>query len=246
MIIVKGLSMKRTNKFVFDVDGTLTESRCFRDDSFGEFFLDFCRKNDVYIVTGSDRAKTLEQLGPEIYYECKLAYQCSGNDVWSGSSHIRSNSWVLPKHVRTWLYEKLEQSDFSIQTGLHIEERPGCVNFSIVGRNATKEQRATYIEYEGFVGERRLIADLFNLTFAGLEATIGGDTGLDIGPIGANKSQIMADFGETDNVIFFGDKMFEGGNDFPLSEANKDGINFHVRNVQHTWDILKEFYLKDT
>ena len=49
-------------KFIFDVDGTLTPSRKQIDHSFWTFFLKFCCSNDVYLVTGSDREKTVEQI----------------------------------------------------------------------------------------------------------------------------------------------------------------------------------------
>ena len=57
--------------FIFDVDGTLTLSRKHIDHKFYTFFLDFCRNNLVYLVTGSDKPKTMEQLTPEIYNSCK-------------------------------------------------------------------------------------------------------------------------------------------------------------------------------
>ena len=50
-------------KFIFDVDGTLTPSRGKIDPDFLQFMLYFAGINDVYLVTGSDRDKTLEQVG---------------------------------------------------------------------------------------------------------------------------------------------------------------------------------------
>ena len=35
-----------------------------------------------------------------------------------------------------------------MRSGKHIEERPGLVNFSVVGRNATFGERKLYIEYD--------------------------------------------------------------------------------------------------
>ena len=52
--------------FAFDVDGTLTPSRQRIAPSFEEWFLSFCQTNNVYLVSGSDYEKTLEQLGEEI------------------------------------------------------------------------------------------------------------------------------------------------------------------------------------
>ena len=43
------------NKFIFDVDGTLTPSRGIIDLNFKMFFNTFCLDNDVYLVTGSDK-----------------------------------------------------------------------------------------------------------------------------------------------------------------------------------------------
>ena len=70
------------NKYIFDVDGTLTPSRKQIDHSFWSFFLKFCCSNDVYLVTGSDREKTVEQLGLDICYRSKRVYNCSGCDVY--------------------------------------------------------------------------------------------------------------------------------------------------------------------
>ena len=55
------------DKFIFDVDGTLTPSRQEIDMDFAVFSTEFCAENDVYLVTGSDREKTIEQVGEEIY-----------------------------------------------------------------------------------------------------------------------------------------------------------------------------------
>ena len=71
-------------KYIFDVDGTLTPSRGRMDKEFSLWFGKFCIENDVYLVTGSDRPKTIEQIGEYLYSKCKRVYQCSGNDVWEG------------------------------------------------------------------------------------------------------------------------------------------------------------------
>ncbi len=44
-------------KFIFDVDGTITPSRKKITEDFLPFFNEFVEKNDVYLVTGSDRDK---------------------------------------------------------------------------------------------------------------------------------------------------------------------------------------------
>ena len=76
------------SEFIFDVDGTLTPSRGTIDPEFKEFFVNFCTENNVYLVTGSDRPKTVEQIGLDTYLLCKRVYNCSGNDVYEGDNNI--------------------------------------------------------------------------------------------------------------------------------------------------------------
>jgi len=223
------------NKFIFDVDGTLTPSRQTIDTDFAVFFTDFCCHNDVYLVTGSDKEKTIEQISEEVYSLCKRVYQCNGNDVWEGEKHIRTNEWILPDLARTFLINCEYESKFTIRTGNHIEERPGMVNFSIVGRNANLEERAKYVAYDTVEEERKIIADAFNIMFPDLSAKVGGETGIDISPKGSDKSQIVKDFDKQDTLWFFGDAIYKGGNDYPLAKVIKNH-----RKVKG-WEMTKEY-----
>jgi phosphomannomutase len=231
------------NKFIFDVDGTLTPSRDHINLDFAIWFSDFCLMNKVYLVTGSDKAKTVEQVGLDIYNKCERVYQCSGSDVWDAETNILKSGWTLPDLARTFLISCEYESPFSLRTGNHIEQRSGMVNFSVVGRNATAEQRAMYVEYDTVKNERITIASAFNTMFPDLQATVGGDTGIDVAPRGSDKSQILRDFNENDTIHFYGDAMFEGGNDLPLAYALKDfqlGFSHQVDGWQHTWEKLRE------
>ena len=231
------------NKFIFDIDGTLTPSRGEIDSEFAVFFSNFCAENDVYLVTGSDKPKTIEQIGEEIYSLAQRVYNCSGSDVWEGETHIRSSDWTLPDRCRHWLIDKLEESKFVLRTGQHIEERSGMVNFSIVGRGATLGERKLYVEWDNKTNERNHIAELFNKEFPDLDARPGGETGIDISMKGNDKSQILADFDYADILHFFGDRMDIQGNDYPLKHAiiNNDlGFAYPVKDWQETHQKLKE------
>ena len=228
--------------YVFDVDGTLTPSRQAIDPQFNSFFCRFIDNHSVSLVTGSDIAKTKEQLGTLIPNRVEYCFNCSGSSIWSGPKNIHTDDWKLPFTARTWLKDKLEESEFPLRTGHHIDDRPGLANFSIVGRNADLQQRKLYVEYDTKTNERQLIADLFNKDFVNLEARIGGETGLDIGPKGSNKSQILK-WIKDEEIHFFGDAMHPGGNDEPLKLALQDYPKskcYHVENWQETASILRE------
>ena len=66
-------------------------------------------------------------------------------------------------------------------------------------------------------------------------------TGVDISSKGSDKSQIVRDFMDGD-VIFFGDRLDEFGNDKPLADAiikNKLGSVVEVKDWKDTWSKLK-------
>ena len=209
------------------------------DAEFQGYFLDFCYANDVYLVTGSDYAKTLEQIGPDVCNAVTRIYNCNGNDVWEKGVNVRTNDWTLPEDAHEWLSVQLTESTYRTRTGLHFEHRPGLVNFSIVGRNADKEQRAEYVVHDELSDERNIIAKEFNLSFPNLQATVGGETGIDIAPLGADKSQIIEDFEVEDKLYFFGDRMDPAGNDYSLSlEVD---IAKSVKKWQETFELLQYF-----
>jgi phosphomannomutase len=228
--------------FIFDVDGTLTPSRSRINEDFRLWFTDFCIKNNVYFVTGSDNTKTVEQLGEHLCRCSNLIYNCSGSDVWAKGERVRTNDWILPEDAHEWLSCILTDSLFPKRTGLHFEHRPGMVNFSIVGRGASAEDRAEYIAWDKEYNERKNIACNFNLMFKNLEAKVGGETGLDIAPRGADKSQILKDFNNSKEIYFFGDSMELDGNDYPLARAildNNLGTCYNVKDWKDTWNILR-------
>ena len=220
-------------KFIFDVDGTITPSRCQIDPDFRAFMLKFSWENDVYLVTGSDRQKTLEQVGEDLYNRSKRVYNCSGSDVYEGDKNVYRDDWELPKEVESFLYDELDYSQFMIRNGNHIERRPGGVNFSILGRDPDPMKgRDDYIQWDKIHTERRFIALRILDQFPDLTVALGGQTGIDIGPKGADKSQILRDFSDDDTLYFFGDRMEKGGNDYTLGEAVKKKGNSCSYNVK--------------
>ena len=228
-------------KFIFDVDGTLTPSRKKITPEFFNEFFQFTEENDVYLVTGSDRDKTLEQITPEIYNNCKRVYNCSGSDVYEGDKNVYRNDWELPEKVERFLQDELDFSQFPIRNGNHIERRPGGVNFSILGRDKDPMLgREEYVKWNKIHSERRFIALRIMDMFPDLSVVLGGQTGIDIGPLGADKSQILRDFTTEDEVYFFGDRMEKGGNDHSLGEAvqKMGGFTYNVDSFKDTQDVI--------
>ena len=242
-------------KFIFDVDGTLTESRQQITTSFEAEFLIFCCKFPTYIVTGSDHQKTIDQLGRDILTRCAGIFNCSGSDVYQKDKfgtadapykNIYRSDWEPPDELTKFLNDELDFSTFPNKTGNHIEYRPGGINFSILGRGEDNmKYRSEYVAWDRQTEERDRLAQNLRRLFPDLCITIGGETGLDISPKGHDKSQILHDFETHDTITFFGDKTFVGGNDYSIAHAiitNDRGIVHQVSDFNETWEILKSKY----
>ena len=232
-------------KLIFDVDGTLTPSRQTIHPEFSPLFWELTKSENVYLVTGSDRKKTLEQVTPEIYNSCKRVYNCSGSDVYEGDKNVYRSDWELPKDVEIHLNDELSFSKFPIRNGNHIEKRPGGVNFSILGRDPDPfKGRDEYIKWDKIHTERLYLARRLRYSFPHLTVALGGQTGIDIGPEGSDKSQILRDFRLGEEIHFFGDRMEKGGNDYSLAEAVKEmgGFPHHVKDWEDTRTQLLGLY----
>ena len=96
--------------FVFDVDGTLTPSRGKMEEGFKRFFLKFIKEHSVYIVTGSDYYKTVEQVGVEVCESVQRVFNCSGNSIWKNGENIFNTDWTMPKEAKGWCNTKLSES----------------------------------------------------------------------------------------------------------------------------------------
>lgn len=226
--------------YIFDIDGTLTPSRSQIDPKFKDWFLNFQKNNDVYLVTGSDYAKTVEQVGIDICNASLILFNCCGNEARVGDTLLYRNEWAGTPELIEELNNQLQKSKFPIRTGQHIEMRTGLINFSVVGRGATKDQRREYVEFDIPNRERQLIAEHLSRQFPEIEFTIAGETGIDIYPLGKDKSQVL-DWIKADVTRFFGDMIVPGGNDWGI--AQKSSESYTVTDWKHTKKLLEEIIM---
>lgn len=227
-------------KFVFDIDGTITPSRKSIEKDFAKFFETFCKTNSVYFVTGSDKQKTVEQIGETIFNSAQLSFNCAGNEVWNKNYLVHSSGWKPDNEIIDYLEELLNESQFSEKTGNHIELRKGMVNFSIPGRNCSHKQRELYVNWDIKNHERKLFYNKIKDKFDHIDVYIGGETGLDIFKKGFGKSQAISKIRtEPSNIIYyFGDQIFPGGNDYDAALLCDHYIN--VNSWVDTYNSLLE------
>jgi len=227
--------------YLFDVDGTLTPSRGEMDADFKVWFKNFITLYQVSLVTGSDREKTVEQVGADVVDQVEYCFNCAGNAVYKTGELISQSSWTLPNDVEQFLANYLNQSQYPDKYGCHFEQRIGMMNFSVVGRNAVGEQRTRYYQWYQIHNERQYLVHEINNRWPNLQAAAGGETSIDIFALGFDKAQVIKYFG-LDRIHFFGDKMDANGNDYTLAQCivqNQQGWTYNVTDWKDTWNRLK-------
>lgn len=135
--------------------------------------------------------------------------------------------------------------DIPIKRGTFIEFRNGMLNVSPIGRNCSQEERDAFERYDHEHGVRKAMVAALRQEFAdfGLNFSVGGQISFDVFPVGWDKTYCLQ-FVEQEfqEIHFFGDKTFPGGNDYEIFE-DKRTHGHTVKSPQDTQDICTELFL---
>lgn len=231
--------------YLFDVDGTLVDANEPIDSQFMHWMETWVNKHDAYLCTNNSYINILPRLGRRLVTSCKAAFTSAGNSIWVNEKEAVVNNWRPSSDLVTSLEDIIKQSDFKIRSGPNIEYRTGLISFSIVGKNASKEERQRYMMWDKTSKERVKIAQKVQETFPNLSVFLSGETSVDICEKGFDKSQVLKYFNEMDSVVFFGNEIKGFGNDKPLAQAmyNAGRKKYNVCQVsswQETFEYLKK------
>ena len=230
--------------YIFDMDGTLTPARLPMTSEFAADFYNWQQKHDNFLATGSDFKKVKEQL-PELVINAFTGIYASMGNVLIAKGELIYQNLFKP---RGELFSMLE--DFRKQTRYtgelypnYIEERTGMINFSVLGRNCPYEERARYKAWDSINKERENIAAKIRNAFPEYEVAVGGSISMDITPLGFGKEQIARHLRKTypdDQIIFFGDKTFKGGNDYELAHELSQMDKTKVVQVENYMEVMTQ------
>lgn len=232
--------------YLFDVDGVLVNTGCKIEPDFKEWFIDWSKDKDYYLITGGERVSTISQLGIEIVEGAKIGFHCIGNHIFIDDREYKINQFSLRPEELWWLETYANESPYPVKTGNHVEQRTGSVNFSVVGRNANEEERNSYLQWDNTYNERKLLIEEFTKTFPRFNAFIGGNTSIDICLNTASKKTCIDFIGEYETMYFFGDKCFSGGIDFPLAKVLPHSYYQITNGYKETQEKLKHHDIHST
>ena len=112
-------------------------------------------------------------------------------------------------------------------SGEVIEDRGTQVTFSALGQKATPEDKYAW-DPDG--KKKFALRDLAAQSLPGLEVRAGGSTSIDVTREGIDKAYGMQKLIDEldihkDDILFFGDKLQEGGNDYPVKAMGIDSLD---------------------
>ena len=220
---------------LFDVDGTLTVSRkIIKQNMIDQLAkMNLIEDLDLGIVGGSDLEKQKEQVKEENFKYFTYIFSENGLMAYHNGELLNKTSFKdelgeenLKKLINTIL-RYLSELDIPIKRGTFVEFRHGMINVSPIGRNCSQEERDNFEKYDKEHKVRETMVDYLKSELADLNLSysIGGQISMDIFPKGWDKTYCLKFVEDKyDRILFFGDKTYEGGNDFeifnhPLTEA---------------------------
>ena len=236
---------------LFDVDGTLTEARLKITSDTKEFISQLRKKCVVGTVGGSDFKKQKEQLGDDVQDCFDFCFAENGLTAFKGRDSLGSTSFVEylgednMKELLNYILGYLSKTDTPVKRGTFVEWRNGMLNVSPIGRACSRAERAAFYEWDKKSGCREKMVKELTEKFGErlkIKFAIGGQISFDVFPIGWDKTYCLRYLeGQFDEIHFFGDKTYEGGNDFEIF-TDKRTIGHSVKDPEDTKKQLRELF----
>ena len=228
--------------FLFDVDGTITNSGE-KMSSENITSLNLIKiENDIGIVGGGKFEKILQQtdgVNFDYYFsECGSVFHNSEHQIIY-EKNIR-NHFLYPQiNILIKLSLKYLSEVNYLITGNFIDLRKGLIYISLIGLSANSYERETFINLDKIHNYRKNLLDLLHKKASELNIldklhiVNGGSVGIAIYPEENDKIQILnhIDFNKYSEVHYFGDKYLPDGNDYYLLNSDKI-IGHNINSVE--------------
>ncbi len=222
---------------VFDLDGTLAESKSSVDPEMSGLLHDLLGIVKVAVISGGDWPQFEKQVVSKLPHDKRLLnlsilptcgtkfYQYSG--AWKKLYEEDFTPEEREKILNS-LKTAIGGAGFKIERlwGEQIEDRGSQITFSALGQQAPLEEKE---KWDPDFAKRQKIKAILDKSISEFSVRIGGSTSIDITKPGIDKAYGIRKLRDLLHVslqemIYIGDALFVGGNDYPAEKAGVDSI----------------------
>jgi phosphomannomutase len=240
--------MKRL--IIFDLDGTLAKSKSALDPEMVELLHRLLGIIKVAVISGGDWSQFQTQLISKLPSDERLAnlsvlptcgtkflvYNAGWKELYAEDLSTAEKQKIIDalqraraaagaEAVRVW--------------GEVIEDRASQITFSALGQAAPLDAKA---EWDPEFVKRKQMKTVLDTLIPEFSVRLGGMTSIDVTKLGIDKAYGIRKLREVldislQEMLFVGDALFVGGNDYPAREAGVDCIQ--VRDPEETKRIIE-------
>lgn len=244
-----------TKKLIaFDLDGTLALSKSALADRMSELLNQLLEKYQVCVISGGKFAQFEKQVLANLHVTpAKLerlhlmptcgtryyAYDAAAAN-WK-QIYAEDFSESQKKSIIAALTGAVHELGFDKEKtwGEQMEDRGSQITFSALGQEAPVDAKEAW---DPNTEKKNKIRDLVAARIPEFEVRVGGTTSIDVTKLGIDKAYGMNKLKEllgltNEEILFLGDKLQEGGNDYPVKAMGIDSLE--VDKWQDTARVLE-------
>jgi phosphomannomutase len=235
---------------IFDLDGTLAESKSSLDAEMAALLGQLLRVVKVAIISGGAWPQYERQMlsylpGGDILKNLSLLPTCGTkfyrfDGAWQ-SLYSEDFSVDDKQSIISAVNEALDQSGFRAEKhwGDLIEDRGSQITFSAMGQEAPLDEKK---KWDPDFEKRKKISAILKPLIPGFSIQLGGSTSIDVTRSGIDKAYGVMKLHEIlgvaiQDMIFVGDAIFPGGNDYPAKQTGV--MSIEVRDPHETKRVIE-------
>lgn len=235
---------------VFDLDGTLAPSKAIIDAEMGALLTALLAVVKVAIISGGSwdqfETQVLARLPQEAHLSNLSILPTSGTtfyqykDGWQ-KLYSEDLSDAQKQQIITALKAAVASSGFAATKvwGETIEDRGSQITYSALGQQAPLDEKS---KWDPDFAKRQKIKALLDVALPDFSVRLGGTTSIDVTLPGIDKAYGIRKLRDTIGItigemIYVGDALFPGGNDFPVRDTG--AVCIQVRDPDETKRVIE-------
>ena len=235
---------------VFDLDGTLAESKASFDAEMAALFNSLLNIVKVAVISGGDWPQFEKQVLSNLPHDDHLKnlsllptcgtkfyqYKVDWKKIYSEDFTAEEKEKIISS-----LKQAIGASGFKVEKiwGEAIEDRGSQITFSALGQQAPLEEKK---KWDPDFAKRKKIKALLDKLVPEFSVRLGGATSIDVTKPGIDKAYGIRKLRDIlgisiKEMIFIGDALFPGGNDYPAEEAGV--VSIRVRDPNESKRVIE-------